>query len=293
VPWLQLQYRVDRSLADPLGDALEQCGALAVTNENAGEDDYYEVAFPGTPGWQRVLVTGMFDSQVDSLSIRERLKERICPDEGLSCEVTMLQDQDWERAWIDSLKPLRVGDRLWVCPTVYEPPEPGDTNIMLDPGLAFGTGSHATTGMCLDWISTADLAGKVILDYGCGSGILGIAAAMRGTDQVYCVDIDPLAIRATRENADRNGVSSLVLAGLPQEMEEGMFADIVIANILSEVIIGLADSLKEALGDKGTLLLTGILDSQVADVRDRFGSQFEYEVRQREQWCLLIGTIKV
>ena len=293
MPWLQLQYRVNRSLADPLGDALEQCGALAVTNENAGEDEYYEVAFPGTPGWQRGLVTGMFDSQVNSLLIQKRLKERVSPDKDLSCEVVMLSDQDWERAWMDSFKPLQVGDRLWVCPTACEPPEPGETNILLDPGLAFGTGSHATTGMCLDWISTADLAGKTVLDYGCGSGILGIAAAMRGADRVYCLDIDPLAIRATRENALRNGVLPLVLAGMPQEMEEVMSADIVIANILSEVIVGLADSLEGALADRGTLLLTGILDTQAAGVRERFSPKFEFEVMYREQWCLLIGNIKV
>ena len=293
MPWLQLQYRVNRVIADSVGDALEQCGALAVSNENAGEDEFFEVAFPGTPGWQQVLVTGMFEASADSDFIRESVQKQVPVDEVLTFEATTLFDQDWERAWMDSFKPLRVGDNMWVCPTGYEPPEPGATNILLDPGLAFGTGGHPTTGMCLDWISSAEIDGKSVLDYGCGSGILGIAAALRGAGHVDCVDIDPLATAATMENARRNGVSTSVRSLSPGDLDTDLMADIVIANILCEVIVRLAPALRHALREDGVLLLSGILDKQVEDVRAGFGSGIEFEIRQRDQWCLMIGNIKV
>jgi len=190
---------------------------------------------------------------------------------------------------LSSFKPIQVGTNLWVCPSWCEPTEPNARNIVLDPGLAFGTGTHATTNMCLHYLAEQQLAGQRVLDYGSGSGILAIAAIMSGATHADAVDIDPLAVDACVENAARNNVSNNMGAFLPKQLPNSpkKSYNLVIANILAEVIIELRGTLLHHLANDGTLLLTGVLSTQANKVKNAFGSDFVFKQHDQEQWCLL------
>ena len=292
--WLQATWVVDAQLVEPLTEILETFLVQSVTCENAGEDEFYEVAFPGTPDWLKVKVTGLFQEHVPMQEIIDFVHSHLQrPGESIDTEipvsVSKLVDQDWVRIWLDSFVPIEVGQNLWVCPSWCEPAAPQARNIILDPGLAFGTGTHATTHMCLDWLSSQDLSGQKVLDYGSGSGILAIAALLSNASSADAVDIDPLAVDACRENACRNQLEQKMHACLPTDLPAGQY-QLVIANILAEVIIELGDKLLLHLAPRGTLLLTGILSSQADQVVRSFGDSFKFQQKVEDQWCLLIGS---
>lgn len=290
--WVQTTFVVDAEQVESLSATLEAFLAQAVTTENAGQDEFYEVAFPGKPSWQKVQVTGLFDSNIDVTPIVDFVRQQFTNNSSeVPHTVNKLVDQDWERVWLSSFKPIQVGRELWVCPSWCEPTEPQARNIILDPGLAFGTGTHATTQLCLDWLSRENLDGQRVLDYGSGSGILAIAAIMSGADHADAVDIDPLAVEACKENAHRNGVASQMGCYLPNEVSETKPAryGLVIANILAEVIIELRDTLLLHLKPDGRLLLTGILATQADKVVHAFGNDYVFTRQIQDQWCLLNG----
>ncbi len=291
--WAQAIFVIDAEQVDPLTSILETFFAQAITTENAGEDEYYEVAFPGTPSWQKVRLTALFDDAVDLNPILEFVQNHIggVANSEVPVSVSKLVDQDWERVWLESFTPIKVGTNLWVCPSWCEPASPSERNIILDPGLAFGTGTHATTNMCLNWLSEQTLTGQRVLDYGSGSGILAIAAILSGADHADAVDIDPLAVQACLENAERNGVKAKMHACLPKELPEVPAASyqLVIANILAEVIIELRDTLLLHLETNGVLLLTGILSTQAERVMQAFGDQLQFEITHQDHWCLLVA----
>lgn len=297
--WLQLTFVVDAAQLEPLSDMLEGFLAQAITSENAGEDEFYEVAFPGKPDWQKIRVTGLFNEAVKPQPIIDFVLAQLSH-EGLSeipTTIEQLVDQDWQRVWLESFTPINVGKNLWVCPTWCEPPEPDARNIWLDPGLAFGTGTHATTHMCLEWIAAQNLNNQRVLDYGSGSGILAIASLLSGADQADAVDIDPMAVQACTENAQRNSCTETLTSYLPSELpsDNPQSYDLVIANILAEVIIELRDTLLHHLKPTGTLLLTGILASQAERVITAFGDGFTFEKtnskhQDKGHWALL--TVK-
>jgi len=291
--WVQATFVVDADEVEKLTALMEAFLAAAVTTENAGDDEFYEVAFPGVPDWEKVRVTALFDERIDLDPIVDFVHGQY-PGMEIPTEINKLVDQDWERVWLSSFKPIEVGKDLWVCPTWCEPVQPSSRNIVLDPGLAFGTGTHATTFMCLNWLASANLSGQRILDYGSGSGILAIAALLSGGTHADAVDIDPLAVNACFENAKRNNVSPQLDAYLPNQLpsEPTHSYDLVIANILAEVIIELRDTLLLHLKPGGTLLLTGILESQVDRVMQHYGSDFEVELNQQDQWALLVLKTK-
>ncbi len=285
--WQQATFVVSASEADKLSNILEGFLAQAITSENAGEDEFYEVAFPGKPDWQTVRLTALFDGEVDLSKIVDFVQSHFQPEVPVSIE--RLLDQDWERVWLESFKPIQVGHELWVCPSWCEPEQPQERNIILDPGLAFGTGTHATTHMCLQWLASQNLSGQKVLDYGAGSGLLAIAALFSNAAMADAVDIDPLAVQASRDNAKRNQVGSQLEAYLPSDLPAARRYPLVIANILAEVIIELRDTLLLHLQPGGTLLLTGILESQASRVEKAFAVSLEFERQQQDQWCLLIG----
>lgn len=292
--WIQATWVVDAQLVEPLTEMLETFLAQSVTCENAGEDEFYEVAFPGTPDWLKVKVTGLFQEDVPMQEIIEFVHSHLpasgeSMDSEIPVSVSKLVDQDWQRIWLKSFTPIEVGRNLWVCPSWCEPMAPQARNIILDPGLAFGTGTHATTHMCLDWLSSQDLSGQKVLDYGSGSGILAIAALLSKASLADAVDIDPLAVDACRENARRNKFERKMRAYLPSHLPAGQY-QLVIANILAEVIIELRDKLLLHLAPRGTLLLTGILNSQADQVVHSFGDNFKFQQTVEDQWCLLIGS---
>lgn len=292
--WIQITFVIDADQRDNLSSMLELFLAQAITEENAGEDEFYEVAFPGTPDWQKVAITALFDAQVDPEPIIQFITEQLNSNSHAPIEIPVsiekLEDQDWERVWLSSFKPTKVGDQLWVCPSWCEPTEPNQRNIILDPGLAFGTGTHPTTAMCLQWLSEQNLAGQKVLDYGCGSGILAIAALLSNAENADATDIDPLAVTATLENAERNQVADRLQAFLPDQLDPEARYPVLIANILAEVIVELHDSLLLHLAPQGKLILTGILTTQAQRVIDAFSPEISFTQRTDQHWCLLIGT---
>jgi ribosomal protein L11 methyltransferase len=294
--WIQATFVIDATDVDKLSNMLEGFLAQAITSENAGEDEFYEVAFPGTPDWKKVKLTALFNDTIELEPIIEFVQTQFSntSNSEIPVEVAKLVDQDWERVWLASFKPIEVGTNLWVCPSWCEPYQPEARNIVLDPGLAFGTGSHATTNMCLSWLAEQNLDSQRVLDYGSGSGILAIAAIMSGAEFAHAVDIDPLAVSACIENAARNQVNEKMQACLPTQLPETPAStfDLVIANILAEVIIELRDTLLLHLTSDGTLLLTGILSTQANKVKNAFGNEFEFTQQDKDQWCLISARRK-
>ena len=271
-----------------MSSVLEACLAQAITTENAGDEAFYEVAFLGKPEWKKVYVTGLFSEGVDMHAICDLAQQVVPGDEALIGEVSVLKDQNWERAYLSHFKPLRVGDGLWVIPKWREPVEPDACNILMDPGLAFGTGTHETTAMCLNWLSTAKLQTHTVIDYGCGSGILAIAAVMLGAKAALAIDIDSLALEASVNNGLANGVSNRLRVCLPGEVDSSDRGDIVIVNILADVIVELAPRLVEMLKPGATLLLTGILSEQGERVKKAF-PDYQFDITTKGQWSLLCG----
>ena len=293
MPWIQLQIPADPDNADQLEDLLMEMGCGAVSMEDAADQPLYEPDPGTTPLWSQTTVTGLFDSDRDieqlCADIRDawhQQTQQALPD----IEVTLVEDKDWERAWMDNFQPLKFGERLWIVPSWHEAPDPDAANLMLDPGLAFGTGTHPTTALCLEWLDGQDVQGKQVIDYGCGSGILGLAALLLGANLVIGVDTDPQALEASRENARRNGVDDSKLALYLPEDEPDKQADVMLANILAQPLIGLAPHLASRTRPGGDLVLSGILSNQVREVMAVYEPWFVMdEPEQREEWIRLTG----
>ena len=288
--WQRLRFQVSKGQADTLCAVLETCLAQAVTTENAGEDAFYEVAFPGVPDWEQVYVTGLFSTAVKLDEVYQLVEQVVPGDQPLVAEISILKDQDWERVWLSHFKPIKVGKDLWVVPKWLDPVDSSACNIALDPGLAFGTGTHKTTALCLDWLSRAKVNDCSVIDYGCGSGILAIAALLLGAKAAIAIDIDPMAVNASIENAESNGVFDRLQVCLPNEVDTSQAADIVIVNILADVIVKLAPTLVKMLKLDSKLLLTGILAEQRARVISAF-PECRFDTKSAGQWCLLVGSI--
>ena len=229
--WLQIRATVTKvqvALAETL---MESLGAVSVILDDAQDQALLEPLPGETPLWDHVIVTGLFTDEANAAQLEAFLADQL-PDATLVHE--FLEEQVWERTWMDHYEPIQCGERLWIVPEWLTPPNPQAINLMLDPGLAFGTGNHASTFLCLQWLDQQDLRDKVVIDYGCGSGILGIAALLLGAKQVYAVDLDPQAVLSTMQNAAINKVESKIWAGLPSEFEAqfaDLTADVVDANI--------------------------------------------------------------
>ncbi len=289
-PWLQLTLEALDHAPEQLEDALLQAGALAVTLEDAGDQPVLEPAPGETPLWTHTRITGLFDAQTDIEVVKKQLRRFLHTADLPECRLTALEERDWVRAWLDHFHPMRFGRRLWICPTCQTPPDPEAVNIRLDPGLAFGTGAHPSTALCLEWLDSADLRGQTLLDYGCGSGILAIAAAKLGAQRVWAVDIDPQALMASDDNAAENEVEDRIELADPSELPATLTVDILIANILAGVLIRLAPELARRVKPGGRLALAGILEAHADAVHAVFNRDFIFgSRRQREHWVLLEG----
>ena len=289
MPWLQLKLHIDEPQAQALADAFEEWGAISVTLEDDADQPLFETRWDKTPLWSRVRVTGLFPEHTDTEYILARVRERLELGESPAHEVDLLGDEDWAHSWMAHYKPLRLGRNLWVVPSWCAPPEPTAINIILDPGLAFGTGDHPTTSLCLEWLSEQALAGKTLLDYGCGSGILSIAALKLGAARAFAVDIDPQALAVTRQNAVHNRIHTGLDVMSPADLPAGFQADIVIANILMGTLIELAPDIKSRVRPGGLLALSGMLAGQEVEVRPHYDPPFALAARERQKWILLAG----
>lgn len=265
--------------------ALNAAGALSVTCCDAADHPLCESDAQHPPLWPHTQVRALFPIATDAGAVRAVLVAALGRLPPHRC--TPLADRDWEREWLRDFKPMRFGRRVWIVPSTYALPDPRAINVRLDPGLAFGTGTHPTTALCLEWLDAAVLAGKTVVDYGCGSGILAIAAGLLGATHVHAVDNDPQALTATRENACRNRVEARIEVGLPENLPAAP-ADVVLANILAAPLIELAPRFAASVKAGGELVLSGILSDQDNEVHAAYAPWFRFGPgAQREGWCRL------
>jgi len=289
MPWLQLSFEVDKQEADTVSAVLDAAGALSVTLLDAADEPLLEPAPGEQPLWKKTRVVALFSADVDSAQVQHALQETL-PGPVLNCQLEILADRDWSNTWRDSFQSMCFGDRLWVCPVGEAPPDPEAVVISMDPGLAFGTGTHTTTALCLEWLDANPPRGKQVIDYGCGSGILAIAAHRLGAAAVQAVDIDPQALTAARANAVRNGITGNFDVLLPESLPAGP-VDLVLANILANPLVELADELAGRVCAGGRIVLTGILDEQAGEVMHAYQPRFVFtEPVRRDGWVRLDGT---
>ena len=242
--WLQIHITVEQAQVDFTETLLSSLGAVSVTLDDAENQDLLEPLPGETPLWNKVIVTGIYaqedDEEIDVNALLTFITAQM-PEAPVRYE--FLEDQEWERTWMDAYEPIQIAEKYWIVPEWMEAPEADAVNIKLDPGLAFGTGNHASTFLCLQWLGKTDVKNKVVIDYGCGSGILGVAALLLGAKKVYATDIDPQAILATKQNAELNGVLDNLYVGLPEEFNvelKDQKADVFVANILAGPLMALA-----------------------------------------------------
>ncbi len=267
-------------------------GALAVSLEDNADEPLLEPGPGETPVWQNVKVTALFAGDFDLEPIRAALPRELLAENSRS-DITALPDRAWERVWMDEFSPIQMGPRLWICPSWTDPPDSAAINVFLDPGLAFGTGTHATTAMCLSALDNAIAGGEKVVDFGCGSGILAIAALRLGANFALGVDNDPQAITATRDNAERNNIEAgSIEVVLPGDTAIGALAnqsDLVVANILAGPLLVLADELLGLMKPGGKLMLTGVLSEQAPELIERYASVNLEISETRDGWVLLTG----
>lgn len=293
MPWLKLRLRADKARATVIADALENLGAQAVSLEDAGDEPQFDVGQPNAAAWSDTWVSGLFPIETSPLGVLEQLARDTALSPLPPHDVEFVADQDWERSWMERYEPLRFGQRLWVCPSWLTPPDPSAVTIMLDPGLAFGSGTHATTALCLEWLERQSLTGKTVIDYGCGSGILAIAALKLGARAAWGIDTDPQALAVSRENAARNGIGPELTLLLPEQASAGLVADIVLANILAKPLMEMAGRLTALVRPGGGLALSGLLANQTEEVSRHYVQDFDLTVEIRDDWALLGGVRRV
>lgn len=284
--WLELTIALQAQDPEPVEACLQEQGALAITLTDAGDQPLLEPGVGETPLWQDVTLTALFDAQVDTLSVEQALT---LPAKMLSWHA--LQDRKWEREWLSRFSPQQFGRRLWIIPGNMPPVDTEAVNIRLDPGLAFGTGDHETTAMCLRWLGDqSEMSGHRVLDFGCGSGILAIAALRLGAASAMAVDIDPQALLATRDNAARNNVAAKLRTDYPDALGNDSF-DLVLANILAGPLIDLAKTIAHQVAPGGALVLSGILAQQRDEVMSAYAQWIRFSAPQQDgDWVCLHGT---
>ncbi len=292
MPWLQLRLDTHPGEIELLEDLMQATGAVAVTMEDNADEPVLEPGVGETPLWRHIRLTGLYDASADMKNVLAKFPVEAI--EQSNHRVEILEDKDWEREWIQHYQPMKFGDQLWICPSWLEPPDPNAINLLLDPGLAFGTGTHPTTSLCLSQIARTPLTGQKIVDYGCGSGILGVATLKLGAEYVLGVDNDPQALVASRENAHRNGIADSALSiALPGEVELQPLAggiDMVIANILAGPLMELSDILINFLKPGGILLLSGLIEDQAETLISHYSDRISLKVAgQLDGWICLRG----
>lgn len=290
MPWLQVRLAITPDQAETYEDALLEVGAVSVTFMDAEDQPIFEPDLGTTPLWSHTHLLALFEGDADADQVVAHLR-LLTGDPLPEHQIERIEDQDWERSWMDNFHPMRFGRRLWIVPSWHEAPEPDAVNLLLDPGLAFGTGTHPTTALCLQWLDSQALEGCTVLDFGCGSGILAIAALLLGAEHAVGTDIDPQAVEASRDNATRNGIDPArfpvyLPENLPQEQ-----ADVVVANILAGPLVALAPQITSLVKTGGRLALSGILAEQAEEVRAAYAADFNLDpTAEQDGWVRISGV---
>ena len=287
--WHQISVITDENTAPRLADFFSNLGAVSVTYMDAEDEPVYEPAIGETKIWSNTQVIALYELKADTELIKNLVYEQF-KQEGLhNWLYEAVADQEWERAWMEYYKPMKFADKLWVCPTDQEQIEPDTVCLTLDPGLAFGTGTHPTTALCLEWLASHDLTGKTVIDYGCGSGILAVAAVLLGAKIAHAVDIDPQALTATQSNALKNAVQDKIISYLPEQFVPFQ-ADIVLANILALPLINMSAQICDLVVSDGQLVLSGILHEQAESVICAYQKNIAFNpLVQQDDWIRLDG----
>jgi len=286
--WHQLSVVTDEHTAPELSDFFSELGAVSVTYSDAEDEPVYEPAIDQTQIWSNTRVTALFELDADPDVVQTLVVNQFIGRPLQQWVTEVIQDQAWERAWMEHFQPMQFAGKLWVCPSGQEVDEAGQVCMTLDPGLAFGTGTHPTTALCLEWLAGQDLQNKEMIDYGCGSGILAVAALLLGAEHAHGVDIDPQALTATQYNAEKNRVSARISYCLPEQFAVAG-AEIVVANILAKPLIELSAVIAALVKPGGRLILSGILNEQAQAVAEAYRAQglTVAEPVSREDWCRL------
>ena len=290
MPWIKITFAAGKDQLEIFSGRLESAGAQAVTIEDAGNDPLFDLLDGNHPVWDFNLVTGLFSDEQGEEAVLDQISHVFAPESLPEYRVESLPEKDWERSWMDRFQPMQYGRNLWICPTWLDPPDPDATNIMLDPGLAFGSGSHETTRLCMQWLSMQNLVGKTVIDFGCGSGILAIAALKLGATSAIGIDIDPQALQASRQNARLNRVSERLQLELPTNIPGQCEGDIVFANILIGTLIELKPQLLAMRNRHGVLVLSGVLKTQEALIYKAYEQDNILKVTSEGDWIMMSVT---
>lgn len=291
--WVQIRLNSTDQKAEAISDFLEEVGAVSVTFMDSQDTPIFEPLPGETRLWGNTDVVALFDAETDMQQIVLLLQQSGVIESNFAYKIEQIEDKDWEREWMDNFHPMQFGKRLWICPSWRDVPDPNAVNVMLDPGLAFGTGTHPTTALCLQWLDSLDLQGKTVIDFGCGSGILAIAALKLGAKSAIGIDIDPQAILASRNNAEANGVLDRLQLFLAKDQPKDLQADVVVANILAGPLKELAPQIITLVKPQGDLGLSGILATQAQSVCEAYQEAFTLDpVAEKEEWCRITGVKK-
>lgn len=288
--WWQFSLNCQASELEQVETLMQELGALSISLSDAGDEPIYEPLPGDNPVWQESILTATFDADSSHEILYQRLTSALPDHLAGTVRQSNLEDQDWDQAYKQHFQPMQCAADLWIVPSWSEPPDPRATIIQLDPGLAFGTGSHPTTALCLAWLGSSDCAGQEAIDFGCGSGILAIAAIKLGAKHVVAVDIDEQALTACRSNMQINGITEDQIRVTFPEADDASRVDLLMANILAGPLVTLAPKFAGLLKPGGQILLSGILNTQLNDIQSAYQPYFELDPAQhREEWVCISG----
>jgi ribosomal protein L11 methyltransferase len=290
MPWIELHITTTAEHTNELSQQLTEFGANAITLKDAGDQPIYEPSATTPRIWAETIIVGLFEHDHPIEPVIAYLNAQKSQHALQTFAIHTVADEDWVRRSLDSFKPLCFGDRLWICPSWQTPPAPNAINVILDPGLAFGTGTHPTTSLCLEWLDQHVNNQALAIDYGCGSGILGIAAQKLGVRKIIAVDNDPQALIATLQNAEQNNLLPPVFTAHLSDVPLAETADIVLANILAKPLTALAKTLADLTKPQGYIVLSGILASQTEEINQAYEPWFDMQLPVfKEDWVRMVG----
>ena len=269
---------------------LDELGAVSISIVDAEDSPIFVEEINTTPLWQQITLTALFIEDIELQTLQNPIEDALAAPVELSKRV--IQDQDWQKKWMQNLKPMRFSERLWVCPSWMTYPDPFAINIQLDPGLAFGTGTHPTTALCIQRLANYSLADKTVMDFGCGSGILAIAAYYLGAKKIIAIDHDPQAIQATGLNANLNGVDSEMLQMILADSPPQQSCDLIIANVLLQPLLKYSADFAKAMSPSSKIILSGILEQQLEQMKQVYEPTFKFDnIHSKKEWLLIEASL--